>query len=328
MSNEGGVEVLRKSAQEVQIDHLLAEEFSCDPSFVGRFLLACRPRIFCPGFRVLAAVPEPSLGGEGFGDLLIDGKVDELRVALLIEDKIAAGPGIRQAARYSAHAERMRSLGWDRVWCILAAPAAYRGERESYDTSINLETVAELLRSPDPVRLDYRRAIIGRALSKRAESGVKIPDIALHRMKADYLSFVAEWSKTEGLALSFPPLRDSYYDGDSWIDQIRHPRLPAHVWLRHRLWMSLKQPAGQVDLIAKPADAAESKRFREEAPDGTVADSYSKGTGVQVSFRVPEMRQASGFNAEIASEACRAMRALVHWYLGEGSLEGENPSAA
>jgi len=43
MSNTNALQTgsaLRKSAQEVEIDHLLAEEFNCDPSFEERFLKA------------------------------------------------------------------------------------------------------------------------------------------------------------------------------------------------------------------------------------------------------------------------------------------------
>jgi hypothetical protein len=44
---------VRKSAQDVEIDHLLAEEFFCDPSFADRFMLFCG--LSCPGFRVRRA---------------------------------------------------------------------------------------------------------------------------------------------------------------------------------------------------------------------------------------------------------------------------------
>jgi hypothetical protein len=306
------LEPQRKSAQEVEIDHLLAEEFSCDPSFAGRFVSAAG--LNCPGFRAVTVAPEPSLGGEGFGDLLVKGDADGLRVALLIEDKITAGPSVRQAERYARHAERMRGQEWDQVWCILVAPAAYRGERKCYDASVDLESVAELLQSPDPVRLAYRRKIIRRAIEKRAASGVQISDLKLHRLKTDYVKFVSDWCDTEGLTLSLPPLRDSYYDGDSWITPIRCPILPPHVHLRHRLWVSVKEPLGQVDLVAMPADPAEQARFRDDAPAGAVSAPYAKGKGVQTSLRLPEMRQGSGFDPEIASDACRAMVALIQWY--------------
>ena len=187
MSNTNALQtgsVLRKSAQEVEIDHLLAEEFNCDPSFAERFVTACG--LSCAGFQVSAAIPEPSLGGEGFGDLLVDGTADGLKVAFLIEDKITAGPAVRQAERYAAHANWLRDQGWDRVWTVLVAPSSYCGERSGYDVSVDLEKVATILRSPEPTRLAYRRGIIERALEKKASTGVRVPDTAMYRLKAAY----------------------------------------------------------------------------------------------------------------------------------------------
>lgn len=306
---------IRKSAQEIEIDHLLAEEFFCDLLFGPRFLLACE--LPGAGFKTKVAHPEPSLGGEGFGDILIEGEIDSKRVALLIEDKITAGPATRQAQRYAAHAARMQDHGWDQVWTILVAPAAYRGERDLYDASLNLETVVGLLQSPDPRRLAYRRAIIERALTKSATSGVKIPDVALHGLKSEYLSHVAAWCQREAFPLQLPSLRESYYDGDSWIEPVRHPSLPEHVNLRHRLWTSVKDTQGQIDLIVTRAEDVERSRFYESAPEGAITTPFSKGKGVQISFRLPEMRQGSAFSSVIADDACRKMQALITWYVDE-----------
>lgn len=307
-------DVVRKSAQEVEIDHLLAEEFHCDPSFGARFLSACGlPGI---GYQTREALAEPSLGGQGFGDLLIEGDIKDRRIAILVEDKITAGPSVRQAERYAAHAARMRDQGWDQVWTVLVAPAAYRGERESYDASLDLETLVDLLNSPDPKRLAYRRGIIERALDKRAKSGVKIPDIKLHKLKSEYLEFVTAWCARERFSAQFPPLREKYYDGDSWIEHVRHPSLPEHVELRHRFWTSAKDICGQVDLISTRADNAERQRFHDDAPEGSITAPFSNGKGVQVSFQVPELRQGTGLSHEVAEDACRQMRTLVAWYLG------------
>ncbi|ABR64206.1 hypothetical protein GOC57_29715 [Sinorhizobium meliloti] len=310
------MEFPRKSVQEVEIDHLLAEEFACDQLFAQRFLVGCG--LGSMDFATTTVIVEPSLGGEGFGDLLIQGEVGANRVALLIEDKISAAPGVRQAKRYHAYAERLRAQGWDAVWTILVAPAGYTGERKSYDASIDLELVETLIVSKNTRRQDYRRSIIHRAIRKRTETGVKIPDEALHRMKSEYLEFAATWCVTKGLAFNFPFLRASYYDGDSWVEPIRHARLPAHVTLRHRLWTSVKEPGGQVDIIASPADERERARFVENAPEGAIVSPFSRGRGVQVSLRLPEMRQASGFNRETTSAAFSAMSELVDWYLHNG----------
>jgi len=303
------MELLRKSVQEVEIDHLLAEEFACDQLFAQRFLVGCG--LGSMDFATTGVIVEPSLGDEGFGDLLIQGEVGANRV----EDKISAAPGVRQAMRYRAYAERIRAQGWDTVWTILVAPAGYIGERKSYDASIDLELVETLIVSKDATRQDYRRSIIRRAIRKRTATGVKIPDEALHRMKLEYLEFAATWCVTKGIAFDFPLLRASYYDGDSWVEPIRDARLPAHVTLRHRLWTSVKESSGQVDIIASPADERERARFVENAPEGAIVSPFSKGRGVQVSLRLPEMRQASGFNRETTSAAFSAMSELVDWYL-------------
>ncbi|BCG92583.1 hypothetical protein [Mesorhizobium sp. 131-2-1] len=306
-------EVIRKAAQEVEIDHLLAEEFYCDPAFGQRFLAACG--LTCNGFEVLAVKPEFSLAGEGFGDLLVEGSVSSARVGLLIEDKITAGPAVRQALRYRAFAEQMRSNRWDIVWTILAAPDAYRGERELYDATVSLEKVAELMTGSDLARLTYRRGIIHRALQKSKATGVQVPDARLHQLKKEYLEHIVEQCLARNLPFVFPKLRDSYFDGDSWIAPIADARLPAHVKLRHRLWISVAKSVGQIDLISSPATELDRKWFADARPDGALFSRYSEHKGVQISVSLPEMRQASGFSKEIAAEAILLMDALTKWYL-------------
>lgn len=305
--------LLRKSAQEVEIDHLLAEELACDPAFVGRFLEACG--LPCDGLTVTGTTAEPSFGGDGFGDLLVEGATPEgLKVALLVEDKITAGPAVRQAERYAAFANLLRGLGFDRVWTILVAPASYRGERDRYDAFVSLETLAKLIASPDPARTTYRRAVIERALEKKASTGVQVPDPALHRLKAAYLDFAAVWCAREGLALAFPALRQSYYDGDGWVEGITHPALPSEVKLRHRFWTTSKEACGLVDLIVVPASQEDRRVIADHALEGARVAPYSKGKGLQVSLPVPELRQRAGFDERIAAQALAAMRKLVAWH--------------
>ena len=304
----------RKASQEVEIDHLLAEEFACDAGFADRFLAAAGLPV--ESFEVLTVTPEPRLGGEGYGDLLVEGRVGETQVALLIEDKITAGPASRQAERYRAHAARMRETGWDAVHCILVAPATYRGERDRYDGSVDLETVAALLRSTEPKRLAFRRAILGRALEKRASTGVRLPDERLHALRAAYTAFAADWCAHEGVPLEFPALRSQYWEGDTWIEYVRHPDLPPNVKLRHRMWSTAVRTTGHVDLIASPAGDADRQRFTEAPPPGATPAPFSGGKGVQISIPIAEMRQGEGFDPVTAAAALGHMRELVAWYRG------------
>ncbi len=310
-------DIWRKHAQEAEIDRLLEEEFSCDPTFGSRFLEACG--LSGTGFVTQEVFVEPSLGGDGFADLLVQGEIESRKVALLIEDKITAGPALRQAQRYKAYAERMCRDGWDQVWTILVAPKAYHGERKSYDASLDLEVVWSLLQSSDQKRLDYRRGIITRALEKPKSSGVRVPDVALHRLRSEYLDCASAWCRKEAYPLQFPQLREAYDDRNSWIERVRHPQLPDHVRLRHRLWTSIRDPNGRVDLIVKPAGGAERERFETSTPPGAKYEPFSKGTGVQISFFLPRMRQELGFDSEIAEEAFQRMRDLVTWYTNDRS---------
>ncbi len=186
--------------------------------------------------------------------------------------------------------------------------------------SIDLETVATLIRSPDPVRLSYRRGIIERALTKKATTGVRVPDVKLYELKSAYLRYAREWCDLEDFDLAFPALRKSYYDGDSWIEPIRSRSLPTNVRLRHRLWTSTKDVSGLVDLIVSPATAREQERLGQSHPAGARLAPFSKGKGIQISFPVPEMRQSGGFDPVTAMKAFQAMRMLVTWYSNEHAL--------
>lgn len=138
---------------------------------------------------------------------MVEGEADELCVALLIENKITAASAPRQAERYQAEAARMRGIGRDKVWCILVALRGHVAESTGHDAFIDLEKVADLLRSDDPARLKYRRGIIERALPEPGVSRVKIADLALHRMRTEYREFSTAWSEAEGCPLNFPPVR-------------------------------------------------------------------------------------------------------------------------
>jgi len=316
------METLRKSSQEVEIDHLLAEEFCCDPGFADRFLSECG--LSEPGFLVKEAIPEPSLGSAGFGDLLVKGSAQGRGVALLIEDKITAHPATRQAARYGEYAERLRSEGWEAVYCILVAPANYTGERERFDAALDLEVIADLLEATDPTRLAYRQRIIRRAIAKKNASGVRVPDPSLRILRSQYLEFARVWCARQDVALTFPELRAAYYDGDSWIEPIRRPMMPSSIWLRHRLWTSFSNAAGRVDLVFSPIDQEQKARLRQMKPDEAIAEDYgSRKDGHQVSFCVSEMRQSRGFSETAAKEALEAMRRLFEWY--EAALSADEP---
>lgn len=300
---------LRKTAQEVEIDRLLAEEFACDPGFCTRFLAACG--IEAPGFRVDSVVAEPSLGGQGFGDLLVAGQAGMGRVALLIEDKVTAGAAPRQAERYARHAVRLRADGWDGVWTVLVAPARYRGERAAYDATLSIEQLAGLLENPDPARLAFRRGILLRAVEKAASSGVKVADTAVHAFKRHHLDALSRLAAERGLPLGLPGLRAEYYDNDSWIENIRSAGLPPDAVLRHRCWLSAQPVPGMVDLIIRRTGGDMAARLQAQAPPGATVSGFSKGKGWQLSVPVPEMRPGRPYDMNAAAVVVEAICTLT-----------------
>ncbi len=303
-------ETPRKSAQEVEIDRLLAEEFACDPGFAARFLSACG--VADPDFAVAEVIAEPSLGGEGYGDLLVTGQSHGARAALLIENKISAAAGVRQAARYARHAARLVAAGHASVLTILVAPRRYVGERGKFMASVDLETVADLLHNADPRRLAFKRAILARAVAKQQKSGVAVPDAATLAFKRRHLEVLARLGA--GLDLTLPALRPAYYDNDSWIDRIRSPGLPHDAVLRHRCWLGIARKPGCVDLILlRPDPEVGALLERHRPPDARVAR-FSKAKGWQVSLEVPEMRPDTPYSEGDAAQAVAAMGRLIDWF--------------
>ncbi len=227
----------------------------------------------------------------------------------------------RQVERYAAYADRLRQQGLDNVMIVLVAPGSYQGERDRLDAGISLEDAAEMHCSTDERRQEYRRQIIKRAIEKKAATGVRNPDAAMLRLHSGYLQRARERCSESDSPYTFPALQESCYDGHSWIDRIRHPDFPAHVWPRHRLWTSAKDTTGMVDLIISPASETERAGAGNAVPDRAVMTPYSvndqfpDGKGIRISIRVPEMRQSSGFCEASAARALAAMEQLTDCFL-------------
>ena len=76
----GRIDPGRKPSRESGVDHLPAEGFECEPVFAARFASACGFRF--ETFRVVSAIVEPPLDGNGFGDLRVEIELDGRRAAL------------------------------------------------------------------------------------------------------------------------------------------------------------------------------------------------------------------------------------------------------
>lgn len=306
-------DIPRKTSQEYELDNLLAEEFATDPGFLERFLKA--GGITDSGATVIDVISQPSLGGNGFGDLLVlfhHLGIDGLPSALLIEDKISAGAAVRQAERYREFAEGKVGREWRKYWMVLVAPARYVGETRSYDLKIDIEIIIDIIDNASQARLNYRRNILRRAINKSATSGVKIPDPLMHKLQHSYREFINDWSCARGIGLIPPRPRSAYYDGDSWVKIA----IQGHddILLRHRLWTDQKSKSGQIDLIVDPVTPEREAIIRSTCPPGSVCAPYGKGRGIAIYLSLPEMRQTDGFDPQLAQLAIDHACKLLYWY--------------
>ncbi|ADM09292.1 hypothetical protein PB2503_06122 [Parvularcula bermudensis HTCC2503] len=263
------------------------------------------------GLKFDDVIIHPKLKSGGYADLLVHASGDGLKYALLIEHKIGAGPATRQAKRYADHAEYLRSKGV-KAATLLIAPQNYVGEKDDYDKSFSLEEMIEIMSSKDNLRLKYRRKRIKAAIKKQASSGVQIPDIAVKELHIRYKEVAEEWCRRESVSFQFPPIKEEYYDEDSWIERIKHPRLPSHITLRHRLWMSVGHELGSVDLFLKTPNEAEISRIMNDRPVGSKP--YNPKENPQVSFEVSALKPHKKFSQETVEHACERMVELVDWY--------------
>ncbi|UWQ19396.1 hypothetical protein [Jannaschia sp. M317] len=291
----------RKSAQEARLDHLLEEEFACDPEFLPRILA----HLGLPtGGPVQEVVAQPSMKGNGFGDLLVRYPCGEAVHALLIENKISAAGGTRQDERYRLWADQGEAEGdWDEARTVLCAPAAYGGQAEGFDHTLTLEDMRDLLDPSDPQRLSYRQAFLDRAIDKQASSGVKVPDPATRALRQAVSNAVQAAFADAPLRLSLPRLNAAHYDGDNWFIVIL-PDYPGYE-LHWRFWTSARARCGAVLLIAPPG----SGPFAPCA--GAEPVTYGKLERPALTISVPEMHQRPGFDPTTASAATAAMRRLL-----------------
>ena len=107
------------------------------------------------------------------------------------------------------------------------------------------------------------------------------------------------------------------------VDNIRHPDFPESVRIRHRLWTSVTNATGRVDLTISTVLEPEREDLKAAAVKALggeviVEPFRSNKEGIQVSLRVPEMRQATGFREAAARDAFSAIGRLTRWYFKYG----------
>jgi hypothetical protein len=292
-------ELNRRSIQEFRIDFLLEEEFACDPEFTLKFIKKCG--LDCDSAVVTSVKLEPKLQN-GYGDLLVilDTRLTsgaQVRLALLIEDKISAGAPPRQAERYREFGEHGFGEKWDEYRTVLIAPDAYTGEKVKYDVFIPLETVHEWICSNEPNRAIFRRGKIVEAIKKKSLSGLQNYDPTITSFRAAYYDFVMSYNVDRGTDFECDPPRPAY-DGDTWL-LIESKTLPKKSRFRHKLSTTIKDSRGIVELAFHNTDIAKATNLRSLIDsDMRLVPNGKHFQHVAIELEVPEIRNPISFDAE------------------------------
>jgi hypothetical protein len=307
-----------RSIQEFRLDFLFEEEFSCDLNFARTFLSECAPEFYLQ--EVLKVQNEVNLG-HAVVDLLVIFKTsnaqgEQDRLALLIEDKITAGPAERQGERYRHDGEAHRGRLWDKFKTVLVAPESYVGEKDRFDAFISLERVKEWICFGDPARAHFRRGKIEAAIAKKAATGVQIPDPGMREFRYGYYRLIEELNRLWGTDLYMDPPKSAHSAGDTWFI-VRSHSLPDWCRLRHKIRTDLKARMGKVELAFPNTDFSRVGALEDLLPAGMRL--ISNGTHhqhVAIEIDVPEITDVGDFDCERnkVEQALLAVRRLIQLF--------------
>lgn len=157
-----------QSVEERDIDLLLMEEFHIAPDFTSWFAehVGLGPSVTFDG-------AWHSLSDQdGETDLLLRVRIEEERVAVLIENKVAAPEQPQQDLRYQIRGQRSQEAGrYDRFTTCICAPEVYLSGvplRSTYEHQLSYERIRDWFAAQYAPRAQWRRAIMDEAIAQGA----------------------------------------------------------------------------------------------------------------------------------------------------------------
>lgn len=284
---------------ERDLDLILLEELSGDTGFLAWFV----EHLGLGTCTLLSAEHSVSAKADakwGETDVLLFVESNGTRIAVLIEDKIAAEFADRQAERYQERAADLVTKGdADGSLTVLCAPQSYLDEvpeDDPWDRRISLEAVLGWFGSVPGFRASWRaralRACLARLSASRSASSEKVTRFS--RELRDYLI-----SLEEGF--------DHKPTDDKWGFIIRSDRTPSHVEIA---W---KNNQGRVDLtfsghnVGKASDVAVPEGVRFSAADHT----RQKSDIFKMDVNVADVTMSLHEQMEVVSEVMAAIRVLL-----------------
>ena len=219
------------------------------------------------------------------------------RVALLIENKISAGPQPNQATRYRDRGKEGLGKSWDDFKTILIAPAAYSGEKALFDAFVPLEQISQWLCCDDRARAAFRKAKIQEAIEKKSATGVQIVDAVMTDFRAAYYEYLMVFNLEHGTDFTMRQPAPTY-DRDTWFN-LNSVSLPPRCRIRHRARTTLKAKTGAVDIIFlnTSVDRLEQLRHLLE-PSMSIFSSGRRRQNASIKVEVSEINEQNGYEHE------------------------------
>lgn len=284
-----------RSIQECQIDLLLEEEFAAEPQFVRSFLAECK---FKYEFIRVDQVSHSVSDKHGEADLvvIIDARNevgDDIKFALLIEDKINASFQPEQGERYKYRGDEGKEHGiWNGFLTVLVAPASYIKNAHDFNAEVTLEKIKEWVCPSDPARKIFKQKKIDEAIQKKNSTGVQIVDVNMTIFRENYYNYLMDFNKRYGLDFSTRAPGPIYY-GDTWFILKSVAYLPEWAEIRHMM------PSGNIEINFKKRNLSNELLLNNMID----SDMLLTTTGINnqhatIRIKVPTIKQFDSFERE------------------------------
>ena len=223
-----------EAVTERDIDMLLFEELTVNSFFAQWFVKKVRPamEIETASTSVWHSLTDPELGES---DLVLIVKAAGATHAILVENKVDAGPQPAQAERYRKRGTAGVNVGrWASFASCLVAPAKYLiSDRNTngYDAVVSYEEMQDCIRRSvnDPARRNFKEFILTEAIEQNRRGYVARADAQVTRFFTEYWEFV------EGV---FPELKFSHVpsrpSGSTWAE-FRPSQIQKGRMIRHKV---------------------------------------------------------------------------------------------
>lgn len=284
---------------ERDLDLILLEELSADTGFLSWFgeqnglqdcgLISCEHSV-------------SAKAGAKWGetDVLAIVRSGSERIAVLIEDKIAAQFTDRQAERYQERAAELVKAGQaDRSMTVLCAPQSYLAgvpRNDPWDRTISIESLLDWYDQAQGFRAEWRAAALRGCLARLSRSSSAGSE-TIQRFSEELHGYLV--SLDEGF--------EHTLTGDNWGFIIKSDRTPAHVQLA---W---KNTRGRVDLSFSSYNLGKAKHIT--APDGVdyqdAKDAGRKTDTFSIDVPVADVTLSLDQQIDVVSEVMDAARNLL-----------------